>query len=165
MSKRVIKTEGGETISLSGQKKKLCGCGRPATRYCDFPRYGMLSGTIDRETGRIASVGQHTTVLCAKPLCDQCTVEQPNDKDFCYQHSQQLKRMIESANSFEPDYQAVQKGDKDRELEELIRCSNTSICNCEHCCEMFKLHGGGFCDEHREKANQILEYLKGLDAK
>jgi hypothetical protein len=95
MSRREIKTEGGDTILLPGRKQKLCACGQPTTRYCDFPRYQSLGSILDSINSCEAS-----PIVCAEPLCDRCVVEQPNGKDFCRRHAEQIKEMIESANKY-----------------------------------------------------------------
>lgn len=88
MSKRVIETEDGERVLLPGKKK--CACGRPATRYCDFPKYQKPHQYLYQQ--------EHgcDQVLCAKPLCDQCAIEQPNGKDFCYEHNSVLDKLLSS---------------------------------------------------------------------
>lgn len=104
MSRRKLVTESGERVLLPGQKNKLCGCGQPATRYCDFPKYDSRTDYIDRATGSV-TIGQgsgHRTALCSEPLCDRCAVEQPNEKDFCRRHADQVEELIKSANEFEP---------------------------------------------------------------
>jgi len=96
MSRRKLVTESGERVLLPGQKKKLCACGQPATRYCDFPKYQRAHQYLyQQESGC-------NQALCSEPLCDRCAVEQPNEKDFCRRHADQIKELIKSANEFEP---------------------------------------------------------------
>lgn len=96
MSRREIKTEDGDFVLLPGQKCKLCVCGQPATRYCDFPKYAHRMNDDGSTSPGIQS-------RCSEPLCDRCAVEQPNKKDFCRRHADQTKQMIESANQYKPE--------------------------------------------------------------
>lgn len=158
MSRRGIKTEDGSMVLLPGQRKKLCACGQSATRYCDFPKYTSRTDYIDKD-GRM-TVGQGsgtTTVLCAEPLCDRCAVEQPNEKDFCPRHAEQVKEMIREANQFEPI--SLTSEPISNEISKVIRASNPSINCCETCKEALKA-GKGFCSDHEETVNQILENLR-----
>lgn len=150
MSRRRIETEGGEAVLLPGRKTKLCACGQPATRYCDFPKYQKGHQYLyQQEAG-----GEQ--VLCAEPLCDRCAVEQPNGKDFCCRHADQVKSMIESANTYEPEQP---EGDGLTDVEEVIRTSNASIRNCK-ACDQALVEGKGFCTEHEETVRRILEKIK-----
>lgn len=50
--------------------RKFCGCGRPATRLCDYPLRGPKSGKT-----------------CDAPLCERCAIAVGADQDFCQPHA------------------------------------------------------------------------------
>lgn len=59
---------GGTAIVCSSRRRQRCGCGRPATRLCDWRVEGKRSGTCDR------------------PLCTSCASSPAPDKDLCAEH-------------------------------------------------------------------------------
>lgn len=69
---------GGAAIVCSRTKpKRRCGCGKPATRECDW------------------IVGQKTFTgparTCDAPLCASCTHEPAPEKDLCPVHAEQWR--------------------------------------------------------------------------
>lgn len=50
--------------------RKFCGCGRPATKLCDYPLRGPKAGKT-----------------CDAPLCERCATVVGADRDFCQPHA------------------------------------------------------------------------------
>lgn len=52
-----------------GERRPYCGCGKPATRQCDYPLRGRKAGQT-----------------CSAHLCDSCAVPSGKDLDYCPPH-------------------------------------------------------------------------------
>lgn len=59
---------GGSAIVCSSRTRQRCGCGRPATRLCDWKVPTRKSGT------------------CDAPVCARCAHQPAPGKDLCPQH-------------------------------------------------------------------------------
>lgn len=74
---RPIRDANGKVVGIACSREEVrrcsAGCGRRATRLCDFPLKGILEGKT-----------------CDRDLCDRCRTE-INGKDYCAPHAKVLK--------------------------------------------------------------------------
>jgi hypothetical protein len=77
---------GGSAIVCGSRRRERCGCGRPATRLCDW------KGPAEAVRGT-AEQGAPSPLpgTCDKPICVRCTTSPAPDKDLCPAHAAEFE--------------------------------------------------------------------------
>lgn len=80
-------------------------CGKPATKLCDFRKWGLHHG--EDAYGKKTKTELTSLNTCDKPMCAACAHHIEPDKDYCQEHSNEL--MLEHTRRSDVIYEALVK--------------------------------------------------------